>query len=146
MRHRIPRQFEFDEGVTPKSRSQNRSEAFRRGLLGVPRVPPLLRRGRDGRFHWHWDPRLLDWRTKEFPLRHARMVAAARGIEIPTLLVRGEHSDVLSEDGAQEFLDLVPHARYTVLQGAGHMVAGDRNDGFGDAALALLRNLPVAGS
>jgi pimeloyl-ACP methyl ester carboxylesterase len=106
----------------------------------------VVRRGRDGRFHWHWDPRFLDWRTKEFPLRHARMVAAARGIEIPTLLVRGEHSDVLDEDGAREFLGLVPHARYTILQGAGHMVAGDRNDAFGDAALALLRNLPAAAS
>ncbi|WP_028997936.1 alpha/beta fold hydrolase [Azohydromonas australica] len=106
----------------------------------------VVRRGRDGRYHWHWDPRLLDWRTKEFPLRHARMVAASRELAVPTLLVRGEHSDVLSEDGAQEFLRLAPHAHYSVLQGAGHMVAGDRNDAFGDAALALLRNVPAAGS
>jgi non-heme chloroperoxidase len=106
----------------------------------------VVRRGRDGRLYWHWDPRLLDWRTKEFPLRHARMVAASRGLTMPTLLVRGEHSDVLGEDGAQEFLGLVPHARYAVLQGAGHMVAGDRNDAFGDAALALLRDSPAAGS
>jgi pimeloyl-ACP methyl ester carboxylesterase len=123
--------------------------ALHRGTTRPPRsdgLAKVVRRGRDGRFHWHWDPRLLDWRTKEFALRHARMVAAARGLEIPTLLVRGEHSDVLGEDGAQEFLGLVPHARYTVLRGAGHMVTGDRNDAFGDAALALLRDLPAPAS
>lgn len=36
----------------------------------------------DGRFFWHWDP--------------ARLGAAARTLRIPTLLIRGGQSDVLS--------------------------------------------------
>ena len=48
-------------------------------------------------------------------------------------------SDLLSEEGAQEFLRLVPHARYADVSGAGHMVAGDNNDAFTDAVRSFLR-------
>jgi pimeloyl-ACP methyl ester carboxylesterase len=56
-------------------------------------------------------------------------------------LVRGRQSDLLSEQGAQDFLDLVPHARYTDVGGAGHMVAGDRNDAFNDAVVSFLTEI-----
>jgi pimeloyl-ACP methyl ester carboxylesterase len=58
------------------------------------------------------------------------------------LLVRGRLSDVLSEEGAREFLALAPHARYADVSGAGHMVAGDRNDAFTTAVAEFLRGLP----
>ena len=47
-------------------------------------------------------------------------------------------SDLLSEEGAQELLELVPHARLVDVAGAGHMVAGDRNDLFNDAVVGFL--------
>jgi hypothetical protein len=37
-------------------------------------------------------------------------------------------SDLLREEGAAHFLGLVPHAEFADVAGAGHMVAGDRND------------------
>ncbi len=64
-----------------------------------------------------------------------------RAITCPTLLVRGRQSDILSETSAREFLDLVPHARFADVSGAGHMVAGDRNDAFTTAVLEFLRSL-----
>jgi pimeloyl-ACP methyl ester carboxylesterase len=67
-----------------------------------------------------------------------RLGAAARGLHVPTLLVRGRMSDLLSEEGAQEFLQLVPHAQMVDVSGAGHMVAGDRNDAFNDAVVSFL--------
>ena len=48
----------------------------------------------------------------------------------PTLLVRGGSSDLVTETEARAFLDLAPHARFVDVSGAGHMVAGDRNDAF----------------
>ena len=60
---------------------------------------------------------------------------------VPTLLVRGRVSDLLSEEGAKELLELVPHAHYADVAGAGHMVAGDRNDLFNDAIVAFLDEL-----
>jgi hypothetical protein len=58
--------------------------------------------------------------------------------------VRGGLSDILTEEGAQEFLRLCPGAEYANIPGAAHMVAGDRNDVFGEAVVDfLLRHVPV---
>ena len=60
--------------------------------------------------------------------------------DLPTLLVRGGLSDVLSEEGAKAFLELCPHSEYVHVSDAAHMVAGDRNDIFGDAVIEFLRS------
>jgi pimeloyl-ACP methyl ester carboxylesterase len=60
----------------------------------------------------------------------ARLGAAASGLRLPTLLVRGGESDVLSVEDAVRFLDLVPHAEFASVAGAHHMVAGDDNAVF----------------
>lgn len=52
---------------------------------------------------------------------------AARELKVPTLLVRGRLSDVLSQESVGDFLQPVPHAEYADIAGADHMVAGDRN-------------------
>jgi non-heme chloroperoxidase len=65
---------------------------------------------------------------------------------LPVQLVRGGLSDVLSEEGAQSFLALCPHAEYVNITGAGHMVAGDRNDVFANAVTDFLyRTVPIQG-
>ena len=62
----------------------------------------------------------------------------ARGLTLPTLLIRGRLSDLVTEDEVAEFLALVPHAQYVDVAGAGHMIAGDRNDIFTDAVTGFL--------
>jgi pimeloyl-ACP methyl ester carboxylesterase len=94
-----------------------------------------LRLREDGRLHWHWDPRMLDGRG---PRDFERMGRAAEALTIPTLLVRGQMSDVLSPEGARAFLDLAPHAEFVDIAGADHMVAGDRNDAFNAATFDFL--------
>jgi pimeloyl-ACP methyl ester carboxylesterase len=102
-----------------------------------------VRLGADGRYHWHWDPRFLD-RQHDLKRRQQRLEACARSLRLPTLLVRGGLSDLLSEEGAREFLTLCPHCEYVNVAGAAHMVAGDRNDAFADAVVAFLsRVVPV---
>lgn len=102
-----------------------------------------VRLGEDGRWHWHWDPRFLKPPVDEpRSLRNEnRLDDAARALTIPTLLVRGKASDVLSEDGARQLLALVPHAKVADVAGAGHMVAGDRNDAFNEAVLDFLAEI-----
>ncbi|MCB9596879.1 MAG: alpha/beta hydrolase [Sandaracinaceae bacterium] len=97
-----------------------------------------LRRGEDGRWRWHWDPAFLQ-RGPDGPIVAERLAAAARSLSLRTLLVRGRASDVLSEEGAREFLALVPHAEYVDVADAAHMVAGDRNDAFTAAVSRFLR-------
>jgi pimeloyl-ACP methyl ester carboxylesterase len=96
----------------------------------------------DGRWYWHWDPSFLLGGSTDEPRsfrNEDRLEDAARSLTLPTLLVRGRQSDVLSEEGAQQLLSLVPHAGYVDVGGAGHMVAGDRNDAFNDAVVEFLR-------
>ncbi|MCG8590454.1 MAG: alpha/beta hydrolase [Proteobacteria bacterium] len=99
-----------------------------------------LRRHPDGRYRWHWDPRFIESRHPQ-GLDSEPLDDRARRLRIPTLLVRGRMSDVLSQDGAQHFLELVPHARFADVADAGHMVAGDRNDIFTRAVADFLNDL-----
>lgn len=95
-----------------------------------------LRKGEDGRYRWHWDPRFLKNRQPQENRRddlQAVMIAAAKSLTIPTLLVRGKSSELVSEQNAKEFLELVPHADFADVSGASHMVAGDKNDKFSHA-------------
>ncbi|MEX2481909.1 MAG: alpha/beta hydrolase [Gammaproteobacteria bacterium] len=104
-----------------------------------------LRRAPDGKYRWHWDPRFMTLR-RDMDKRTERLIACARNLALPALLVRGGLSDVLSEEGAQHFLSLCPHAEYVNITGAAHMVAGDRNDVFGNAVTDFLaRTVPVDG-
>jgi pimeloyl-ACP methyl ester carboxylesterase len=106
-----------------------------------------VRRHDDGRWYWHWDPRFMTPGRIDEPRsirNEGRLEDAARALTLPVLLVRGRQSDVLSEAGARHLQALVPHARSVDVAGAGHMVAGDRNDVFNDAVVAFLEEtLPV---
>ena len=103
-------------------------------------------RERNGRWYWHWDPAFItgrrgsddETRSLTDPNRLDDAAAALSASGLPTLLVRGRQSDLLSEQGAQDFLAQVPHAQFVDVAGAGHMVAGDRNDLFNDAVVGFL--------
>ncbi|MEM8609888.1 MAG: alpha/beta hydrolase [Myxococcota bacterium] len=97
------------------------------------------------RYHWHWDPDMLEFWDPEGLGREdhdddiiERRLEAAGRIEAPILLIRGRMSDVLSEEAASEFLRFVAHAEYVDLADAAHMVAGDRNDAFTDAVAKFI--------
>ena len=102
-----------------------------------------LRLGEDGRWRWHWDPAFLDVRTggaseHAREAHHDELALMAQRLTLPTLLIRGKLSDLVTEEQAAEFLQLVPHAEYVDVAGAGHMIAGDRNDIFTDAVTTFL--------
>lgn len=101
-----------------------------------------LRLRENGRYYWHWDPKFFSGPTRpRDPNRTVRMEAAARKLTCPTLLVRGKSSDLVTEEAAREFMAMVPHAEFVDVTGAGHMVAGDKNDAFTDAVVKFLNKL-----
>ena len=101
-------------------------------------------RERDGRWYWHWDPAFVQGKfgsedeTRSSVVDPNRLTNAVDALTIPTLLVRGRSSDLLSEEGARDFLERAPHAEFADVAGAGHMVAGDRNEIFNQAILGFL--------
>ncbi|NKB53638.1 MAG: alpha/beta fold hydrolase [Rhizobiaceae bacterium] len=100
-----------------------------------------LRQKSDGRWYWHWDPAFVDGDNNIMTgrsNRHEVLLDAAKQITVPTLLVRGGKSELVTQEAATEFLQHVPHAKYVDVTDAGHMVAGDRNDVFAQAVIEFL--------
>lgn len=98
------------------------------------------------RYYWHWDPDMLaHWQQSTAPdkttANEARLYRAARALTIPTLIVRGGISDVVSEKVMAEFLDAVPHVQSVSVADAGHMVAGDSNHAFSRAVIDFLETV-----
>jgi pimeloyl-ACP methyl ester carboxylesterase len=102
-----------------------------RGLLKNLRL-------RDDRYFWHWDPAMLGHGEAIGPEYAAELEAAAQKVRVPTRLVRGLQSDIVSDETVAHMRELIPHADFVDIGGAGHMVAGDRNDAFNAAVFSFL--------
>jgi len=109
------------------------------------RLEKNLRLRADGRYYWHWDMKILElWKsiTPDQQIKNeARMYQTAKNLKVPTMIVRGGMSDVVSEKVMAEFLDEVPHVRSVNVLDAGHMVAGDSNHAFTNAILEFLKEV-----
>ncbi len=95
-------------------------------------------RERNGRFFWHWDPAMLNRPENDMSGRWTRVDEAAVNIRVPTMLVKGSESDIVSNETVAHMRELMPHADFADISGAGHMVAGDRNDAFNSAIFSFL--------
>ncbi len=104
-------------------------------------------RERDGRWYWHWDPAfagggggVADMGPVEVTETDRLHAAVSRIIDdgVPVMLVRGRVSDLVSAEGAARFCARFPSVEFVDVSGAGHMVAGDRNDAFTDAVVGFL--------
>jgi pimeloyl-ACP methyl ester carboxylesterase len=107
-------------------------------------------RQRNGRWYWHWDPGFIGGTADMPPHEIAdvdRLHRAVGAIRAPLMLVRGRVSDLVTAEKAAEFVTRFPEVEFVDVSGAGHMVAGDRNDAFTAAVLDFLsRHHPVAGA
>ena len=105
-------------------------------------LPHSLRQLPDGRWTWKYDSVLRD------PVRRAqsaaaRMDSASRWelwerVKCPTLIVRGEHSRMLSRDVADRMVQRNPNSRLIEVPKAGHRVPGDNPAAFEEALRGFL--------
>ena len=93
----------------------------------------------DGRYYWRWDPAML---TRRPPLDMAAFERKILGdlgrVAVPTLVVRGANSEILTRETTEEMLEALPDGRLVEVAGAHHMVAGDDNNAFMAALLAFI--------
>ncbi|CAN5214187.1 alpha/beta fold hydrolase [soil metagenome] len=104
-----------------------------------------LRQKEDGRYYWHWDLAFIrnmvaahccDTAHQEQQVNI--LYKAAANLTLPLHLIRGGSSDLVSEGAVEHLRELAPHAEYTDIIDATHMVAGDANDAFSAAILGFL--------
>ena len=101
-----------------------------------------LRLKDDGRYYWHWDPRFIRRRPGSRDKGYFDLqLKAAEKVIIPTLLIRGALSDVVTMEDVDYFLSVISHAKFVEIENAAHMIAGDRNDIFAEEAIKFLKSL-----
>ena len=98
-----------------------------------------LRLKEDGRYYWHWDPRFIESRTANRSDYKLKQKIYAESVNIPTMLIRGALSNVVTQDEVDDFLETIKHAEFIEIDRAAHMIAGDRNDIFANAAISFLQ-------
>jgi pimeloyl-ACP methyl ester carboxylesterase len=87
----------------------------------------------DGSWSWRWDPRQRGERDYAFDATAAALARFAG----PILLVRGELSDIVTDELASAFAAAHPDTELVTMTGAGHAVQGDRPVELARALLAF---------
>jgi pimeloyl-ACP methyl ester carboxylesterase len=129
----------IQSGVVRSDVFASRDEAFARAREDNPIPPPdhqryrvdySLMRMEDGRFTFRYDRALRDPRNprRGIPAEEGwRLVA---NIAVPTLLIRGELSDILTRDVAERMAKSMPRGRLVEIAGSGHPVPLDKPGQF----------------
>ena len=129
-----PEEFESVEEVFKLMRSQDPTppdeELRHRAQYAVKQLA-------NGKWGWKYDKVL---RSPQRPIRRAAPPTVLWDmlgqIPCPTLVIRGETSDILSRETAQRMVEVLPNGKWVEVPGAGHRVPLDNLPGF----LAVLRD------
>ena len=79
-----------------------------------------VRRNEDGSWRPHYDTRIAEAYRATMPDKDLEIWHVYDAVRCPTLLVRGEHSDVVSRPTAAEMARRGPKARLAEVRGVGH--------------------------
>jgi hypothetical protein len=137
---RGPDDLEFEQFVEMAHRFNPR-----RSIENIrERMRYRLKPAEDGKWTWKFDRR---FREEKSDLRIGSSLSndetwqLFRSVAVPTLIVRGGESDVLSQEVAERAAREMQRARLVVVPGAGHSVPGDNPDDFTAAVREFLGDL-----
>lgn len=96
-----------------------------------------------GKWTWKYDKilRSAERRFGHDPEMEERLWGYLESIQCPVLVVRGGASDIMALDTAESMHARIPNATMTTVEGAGHLVMGDRPAGFQKAVTDFLTGL-----
>ncbi len=85
-----------------------------------------------GKWTWKYDKilRSPDRRMGGDPEMTKRLWGYIESLQCPTMVVRGENSDVIALGTANEMHERIPNGRLVTVEKAGHLVMGDNPSGF----------------
>ncbi len=114
------------------------------------RNPALLRRSLlhnlrelpNGKWTWKHDPNRVPT-SESMRARQAEILQAVSRMTCPTLVLRGAHSDVLTDASAARFAKALPAGRWVRVEGAAHTVQGDNPRGLVEALRPFLREIKL---
>jgi len=80
----------------------------------------VVRKNADGSLRMHYDPAIAVAFNAELPHKDAELWSFYDAIRCPTLVLRGEHSDMLARDIAAKMATRGPRAKVVEIAGVGH--------------------------
>lgn len=137
---RGPDELEFEEFVEMAHRFNQR-----RTIENIrERMRHRLKQSESGKWTWKFDKRFRDPESGlkiGSGLSNDESWQLFRNIAVPTLIVRGGESDVLTPAVAERCAQEMQRARLVVVPGAGHSVPGDSPDAFTEAVREFLADV-----
>ena len=106
------------------------------------RLSHNLRQQPNGKWTWKFDKVFRD-PERVRPRDSAALWELVGKIRAPTLVVRGEQSDVLDPEVAERMAAILPAGRVVTIPGAGHSVMGDNPPAFRAAVEEFFAEHPV---
>jgi pimeloyl-ACP methyl ester carboxylesterase len=79
-----------------------------------------LRKNDDGTWRAHYDPRIAESFHADMPEKDLELWNLYDAVRCPTLVLRGEHSDLLARSTAAEMAQRGPKAKVVEIRGVGH--------------------------
>ena len=118
------------------------------------RNPTLLRRSLlhnlrqlpGGKWTWKHDPNRMSMGKNfvEERLERAKQILDdVHKITCPTLILRGDRSDVFSDENATKFAAALPHGRWLKVPDAGHTIQGDNPAGLLNALHPFIKEIAL---
>ena len=137
----------IQSGVVRSDVFMSVDEAYARARTDNP-IPPddqlrhrieySLMRREDGRFTYRYDRALRDPKNPRAGIPAEEGWRLVANIDVPTLLVRGELSDILSKPVAARMTNAIPDCRLVEIAGSSHPVPLDKPAAFLDAVSTFL--------
>jgi esterase len=133
-------------GVRTSDVFESREAAFKLARAANPRPPEAhhrhrvdysLMRTEDGKWTWRYDRALRAPDTLR-PRNPEAAWKSCAAIAVPTQLIRGELSDILSAEVAARMIETIPDARFDLVKNSGHAVPLDAPEGFLEAVRGFL--------
>lgn len=102
-----------------------------------------LRRQEDGSWRPHYDTRIAEAYRASMPEKDLELWPLYDAVRCPTLLVRGEHSDLVSAQVAAEMTRRGPKAKVAEIRGVGHALTLLHSDQIAVVRDFLLQGEPT---
>jgi len=98
----------------------------------------------NGKWTWKYD-KLLRSRgrmgRKQDPEVTNRLWTYVESLSCPTLVVKGDRSDVIADDTADQMHKRIPGGKIAIVENAGHLVMGDNPSGFEKAVTTFIQGI-----
>ena len=97
-----------------------------------------IRERADGKWTWKYDKAMRDPNRRDAGMTPEQLWECIKRIDCPTLVMRGDRSDLFTEETMEQMKQAISDCETVTISGAGHLVQGDNPADFVTSVNGLL--------